>query len=180
MTQDKDDSASKPAAPLPDDAAAVSPERRRFLARVCIGLGAGCGALGVPLVGFTLGPLLGKVPVVWRVVGKVSDFKLGETTNVSLIDASPLPWAGITARSAAWLRRTGDREFIAFSVNCAHLGCPVRWMPGARVFMCPCHGGVYYEDGAVAAGPPPHGLWQYPARVEGDDVQVRADPVPIG
>ena len=46
--------------------------------------------------------------------------------------------------------------------------------------MCPCHGGVYYEDGAVAAGPPPHGCWRYPVRVDGDDVQVRADPVPIG
>ena len=102
------------------------------------------------------------------------------TANVSLVDASPLPWAGITAKSAAWLRRTGDREFVAFSVNCAHLGCPVRWMPGARLFMCPCHGGVYYEDGSVAAGPPPHGLTQYPARAVGDEVLVRADPVPIG
>jgi menaquinol-cytochrome c reductase iron-sulfur subunit len=175
MTRSKEDSAFEPDGVMPP-----SPERRRFLARVCVGLGAGCGALAVPLVGFTLGPLLQKVPVVWRVVGKVADFKLGETTGVSLIDASPLPWAGITAKSAAWLRRTGDRDFIAFSVNCAHLGCPVRWMPSARLFLCPCHGGVYYEDGSVAAGPPPHGLTQYPVRVEGDDVQVRADPVPIG
>jgi menaquinol-cytochrome c reductase iron-sulfur subunit len=160
--------------------APTSPERRRFLARVCVGLGAGCGGLAVPMVGFTLAPLLRKSPVVWRAVGKITDFKIGETTNVSLVDASPLPWAGITAKSAAWLRRTADREFVAFSVNCAHLGCPVRWMPGARLFMCPCHGGVYYEDGSVAAGPPPHGLTQYPARAIGDEVQVRADPVPIG
>ena len=46
--------------------------------------------------------------------------------------------------------------------------------------MCPCHGGVYYEDGSVAAGPPPHALTQYPARVEGDEVEIRADPIPIG
>ncbi len=174
MTQSKDEPPAEPGA------APISPERRRFLARVSVGLGAGCGALGVPFVGFTLAPLLQKAPIVWRAVGKVSDFKVGETTNVSLVDASPLPWAGITAKSAAWLRRTGDKNFVAFSVNCAHLGCPVRWLPGARLFMCPCHGGVYYEDGSVAAGPPPHGLTQYPARVEGDDVQVRADPVPIG
>ena len=158
----------------------TSPERRRFLARVCVGLGAGCGALGVPMVGFTLGPLLQKAPIVWRAVGKLSDFTIGETTNVSLVDSSPLPWAGITAKNAVWLRRTGDKEFVAFAVNCAHLGCPVRWMPGARLFMCPCHGGVYYEDGSVAAGPPPHGLAKFPARVEGDQVLVRADAVPIG
>jgi menaquinol-cytochrome c reductase iron-sulfur subunit len=164
----------------PESGDPVSPERRRFLARASVGLCAGCGALGVPLVGFTLGPLLQKAPIVWRTVGKLADFKIGETTNVSLVDASPLPWAGITAQSAAWLRRSGEREFVAFSVNCAHLGCPVRWIPGARLFMCPCHGGAYYEDGSVAAGPPPHGLTRYPARVEGDEVQVRADPVPIG
>ena len=77
----------------PDGAVPVSPERRRFLARVCVGLGAGCGGLAVPLVGFTLAPLLRKAPVVWRKVGKVDDFKVGETTNVSLVDASPLPSA---------------------------------------------------------------------------------------
>jgi menaquinol-cytochrome c reductase iron-sulfur subunit len=161
-----------------------SPGRRRFLARVCVGLGAGCGGLAVPMVGFVVSPLLRKAPVVWRTVGKVADFKIGETHNVSLVDASPLPWAGITANTAAWLRRTGERDFIAFSVNCAHLGCPVRWLPSANLFLCPCHGGVYYADGSVAAGPPPHGLPRYPARVYAHDgeleVQVRADPVPIG
>lgn len=175
MTEGKDPPTTEQEPP-----AAISPERRRFLARASVGLAAGCGALGVPFVGFVLAPLLRKTPIVWRAVGKLADFKIGETTVVSLTDASPLPWAGITAHSAAWLRRNGEREFVAFAVNCAHLGCPVRWMPGARLFMCPCHGGVYYEDGKVAAGPPRHGLSQYPARVEGDEVQVRADPVPIG
>jgi menaquinol-cytochrome c reductase iron-sulfur subunit len=173
MTEPKDESSEAIEPP-------ISPERRRFLHRASVGLCAGCGALAVPFVGFTLGPLFQKVPIVWRAVGKLTDFKIGETTNVSLVDASPLPWAGVTARSAAWLRRNGEKEFVAFSVNCAHLGCPVRWMPDARLFMCPCHGGVYYADGSVAAGPPPHGLTQYPARVEGDEVQVRADPIPIG
>jgi menaquinol-cytochrome c reductase iron-sulfur subunit len=171
---------SRGEAPPDNPVAPVSAERRRFLARVCVGAGAGCAALVVPAAGFVLSPLLKKPPVTWRTVGKLSDFKLGETTNVSLVDASPLPWAGITSNTAAWLRRIGESEFVAFAVNCAHLGCPVRWMPGANLFMCPCHGGVYYEDGTVAAGPPPHGLHRYPARVEGEEVQVRAEAVPIG
>jgi menaquinol-cytochrome c reductase iron-sulfur subunit len=183
MTRSKDDD---PTARPGDDPGGdepgepAEPDRRRFLARVCIGLGAGCGALAVPMGGFVLSPLLQTAPVVWRTVGKLTDFVIGETKVVSLIDASPLPWAGITANTAAWLRRTGENEFLAFSVNCAHLGCPVRWLPEARMFMCPCHGGVYYEDGSVAAGPPPHGLAQYPARVVDGEVQVRADPVPLG
>ena len=163
-----------------EDIDSVSPERRRFLARVCVGAAAGCAGIAIPSVGFVLAPLAREAPSVWRTVGKIADFKVGETTNVTLVDASPLAWAGITANTAAWLRRTAQSEFVAFSVNCAHLGCPVRWVPGAKLFMCPCHGGVYYEDGSVAAGPPPHGLWRYPARVSGEDVQVLAAPVPIG
>jgi menaquinol-cytochrome c reductase iron-sulfur subunit len=159
----------------------LSPERRRFLARVCAGGTVACaGAIVVPSLGFVLSPLVRKTPEIWRRVGKLADFKVGETTNVTLVDATPLPWAGVTANTAAWLRRTGDLEFVAFSVNCTHLGCPVRWIAGANIFMCPCHGGAYYQDGSVAAGPPPHALWRYPARVQDDEVQVRADPIPIG
>ena len=95
-------------------------------------------------------------------------------------DASPLPWAGVTGKTAAWLRRVSEDKFIAFSIHCAHLGCPVKWLADARLFMCPCHGGVYYEDGNVAAGPPPHALRQYPVRVEGGNVEVHTEPIPIG
>jgi menaquinol-cytochrome c reductase iron-sulfur subunit len=45
--------------------------------------------------------------------------------------------------------------------------------------MCPCHGGVYYEDGSVAAGPPPRGLYQYPVRVNNGQVEIMASPIPI-
>src|SRR5215472_6338696 len=154
--------------------------RRRFLARVSVGLGcAGGVALGVPMVGFVVAPLGREVPRVWRSVGKIRTFKVGETVQVSFTDPSPLPWAGVTANTGAWLRRISEDQFVAFSINCAHLGCPVRWLPDAHLFMCPCHGGVYYEDGSVAAGPPPHPLSQYLVKVEGEDVMIRADPLPL-
>jgi menaquinol-cytochrome c reductase iron-sulfur subunit len=156
--------------------------RRDVLGRVSLAVvTAPALALGVPMVGFVIAPLFRKVPQLWRTVGKLTDFKEGETVAVKFADASSLPWSGVTAETAAWLRRKKDGgEFEAFSVNCAHLGCPVRWLPDARLFMCPCHGGVYYENGDVAAGPPPHGLTKYPVRVLGDDVQIQTGPVPIG
>jgi menaquinol-cytochrome c reductase iron-sulfur subunit len=109
----------------------------------------------------------------------MDSFKIGETTAVQYEDASPLPWAGVTARSAAWLRRESADTFIAFSINCTHLGCPVRWLPKANLFMCPCHGGVYYADGTVAAGPPPKPLPRYLVRVQNGDVQIQTAPIPI-
>ncbi len=159
---------------------ALSPERRAFLSKLSMAL-AGIAALfvAVPVVGFIFGPLIKRTPQGWRNIGRLEDFTVGNTVKVDFRDPSPLAWAGVTAESAAWLRRTGDETFIAFAMNCTHLGCPVRWLPSANLFMCPCHGGVYYNDGTVAAGPPPHPLSRYPVRVVNGVVQIRTSPVPL-
>jgi menaquinol-cytochrome c reductase iron-sulfur subunit len=154
--------------------------RRGFLELLCVGLGAFCSLiLGVPIVGFIVAPLFKRSPVQWIPVGPVDKFVIGKTVNVTLEDPSSFPWSGISARSAAWLRRVSETEFIAFSVNCTHLGCPIRWMEGAELFMCPCHGGVFYKDGSVAAGPPPAPLNRYEVRVTGGKVEIKSAPVPI-
>ncbi len=152
--------------------------RRRFLTRLSIILGSVSAAfVAIPSIGFLLG--LRKSPRVWRTVGKLDDFKIGSTVNVSFEDTSPLPWSGVTAQTAAWLRRENDQQFIAFSTICTHLGCPVRWLADADLFMCPCHGGVFYGDGRVASGPPPKPLNQYPVRVYEGRVQILTSPAPI-
>lgn len=131
------------------------------------------------MVGFVFSPLLEKIAAKWIPAGKLDEFEIGKTVRVPFVDPSPLPWAGITAKSAAWLRRNSAQEFIAFSVNCTHLGCPVRWLPDAELFMCPCHGGVYYKDGSVAAGPPPKPLVRYEVRVVNGQVEIKSAPIPI-
>lgn len=154
--------------------------RRRFLTGLTVGLGAlGTAVVAVPVVGFVLGPLLRKKPEVWRAVGAVESFKLGDTVEVRYDDPSPLPWAGVTAQSGAWLRRNGDQDFEAFSIRCTHLGCPVRWLGEAELFMCPCHGGVFYRDGEVAGGPPPEPLDRLQVRLNNGQVEIRTSGVPI-
>ena len=165
-------------APLPPDADLVS--RREFMSRLSIGLGGACACVvGVPAVGFIVAPLFRKAPDEWRTVGKLNEFEVGKMVNVTFEDPSPLPWAGVTAKAGAWLRRDETEKFTAFSVHCTHLGCPVRCMPDANLFLCPCHGGVYYQDGSVAAGPPPHPLVKYDVRVIAGVVQIKAAPIPI-
>ncbi|MEM7435498.1 MAG: Rieske 2Fe-2S domain-containing protein [Myxococcota bacterium] len=156
------------------------PSRRRMLARLSLALGALSGAiLGIPVVGFVIGPFTKRVKEVWRDVGAIHDFEVGKTVKVQYEDPSPLPWAGVTANTAAWLRRDNQEAFTAFTVNCTHLGCPVRWIDSADLFMCPCHGGVYYNDGTVAGGPPPRPLPRYPVRVHNGLVQIRTSPIPF-
>ncbi len=154
--------------------------RRQFLERFSVLLGGVTTvSLAVPVLGFIFAPLFRRAPSAWRLVGKVDQFKVGETVAVTFQDASPLPWAGVTANTAAWLRRKSEDEFVAFSINCTHLGCPVRWLSQANLFMCPCHGGVYYADGTVAAGPPPRPLTHYAVRVHNGEVELRTGPIRI-
>jgi Rieske Fe-S protein len=63
-------------------------------------------------------------------------------------------------------------------VNCAHLGCPVRWFPQSGLFMCPCHGGAYYQDGSRASGPPERGLFEYEYKLENGSVLIKAGQLP--
>lgn len=162
-----------------DDERVVS--RRRFLSRLSLGLSALAGAVvSVPILAYLLSPLLNPTRNVWRTVGRVDSFKIGETVEVAFEEPSPVAWAGQTALTAAWLRRTDERTFTAFAVNCTHLGCPVNWRAEAQLFLCPCHGGVYYADGQVAGGPPPRGLFQYQVRLQGDEVQILTQPTPVG
>lgn len=154
--------------------------RRQFFNKLGILLSGIAGfVLALPVIGFLISPLLRKIVRDWRDVGNLDQFKIGTTVEVSFEDASPLPWSGITAKTAAWLRRVDETNFVAFSINCTHLGCPVRWLPKADLFMCPCHGGVYYKDGQVAAGPPPKPLTRYPVRIRNSRVEIRTSPLPI-
>lgn len=160
-----------------------SPARRRFLLLMMAGLsGFGASLIAIPFVGGIIAPLLAAPKGVWRAVGKVDSFKVGETVEVTYEDPAPLPWAGVTAKNAVFLRRDTANSFVALTIYCQHLGCGVRWDPSARLFFCPCHGGVYYATGERASGPPPRGL--YPCvyrvtRVRGLDVlEIQAPHFP--
>jgi menaquinol-cytochrome c reductase iron-sulfur subunit len=154
--------------------------RKDFLTRISLSIAAlSAAVMAVPVISALVAPLLESKESLWRTVGHVDDFPVGSTRLISFENADSEPYAGMLAKSAAWLRRSGPGTFTAFAVNCSHLGCPVRWEEGAQLFMCPCHGGVYYRDGTVAAGPPPRRLTEYKVRVRNNEVQLQTAPLPI-
>ena len=138
-------------------------------------------ALAVPIVRFLLSPITrgrGNGYLAWVQLGSVSAFPEGETRLATFRNPLVMPADGKTVDTACWVRRIQGDRFQVFAVNCMHLGCPVRWFPQSGLFMCPCHGGVYYRDGSRASGPPERGLFEYPNKVENGLITIQAGELP--
>ena len=148
-----DAASAKPASH--DDPRIVS--RRWLLFKAAIALNGLVGlVLAVPVLRYLLGAMekrceLQLVGLAWP--GRC----LSRRRNASRVLQESLREFRGTARPttspATCAARAAD-QFQVFAINCAHLGCPVRWFPQSQLFMCPCHGGVYYADGSRASGPP--------------------------
>ena len=137
--------------------------------------------LAVPIVRFLLSSVTrGRAAgyLSWVPLGRVAEFPEGETRLATFRNPYVMPTDGNTVDIACWVRRIGGEEFQVFAVNCAHLGCPVRWFPQSKLFMCPCHGGAYYQDGSRASGPPERGLFEYSYKVENGLVTIQAGELP--
>jgi menaquinol-cytochrome c reductase iron-sulfur subunit len=173
MAEDHEHDPLPPAVPPPVT-------RRRFLFSLGIGLNLIAASLvGIPILGYIASALFRrKAQQAWISLGELSHFPKGETRLATYRNPFTTPWDGETANIPCWVRRLVDGDFQVFAINCAHLGCPVRWFPGAGLFMCPCHGGVYYEDGSVASGPPPRGLYEYEIRTRNGELEVRGGQTP--
>src|ERR1700694_1897454 len=138
-------------------------------------------ALAVPVVRFLLSSVTrGRANryLEWVSLGSVGQFPEGETRLATFRNPYVTPTDGKTADTACWVRRISGEQFQVFAINCAHLGCPVRWFPQSGLFMCPCHGGAYYSDGSRASGPPERGLFEYRYTVEQGNLLVHAGQMP--
>ncbi len=155
--------------------------RRIFLFQLAVGLNAAVGAvLAVPLLGYVLAPMFRKNGSynAWVPIAKVDAMPVGATRLLQFLNPTRTPTDGETDKIPVWARRITPTQYEVFAINCAHLGCPVRWFEQSQLFLCPCHGGAYYSTGEVAAGPPPRGLYKYAVRVEGDTVLIHAGELP--
>lgn len=158
--------------------------RRRLLGffSVVVG-GLAAMAAGIPILGFLLAPVRGVRREDWIDLCAIDEVAVGQTRLVTYQNPVQRPWDGMTARVAAYVRNLGkdddgQQQFTVLAVNCAHLGCPVSWFEGAGLFMCPCHGGVYYADGAHASGPPPRGLFHYEWKIDKGRLLVKGGHLP--
>ncbi|HVU88719.1 MAG TPA: Rieske 2Fe-2S domain-containing protein [Pirellulales bacterium] len=143
--------------------------------------GIAAAAAGIPILQY----FFSEKPkeTIWVPLGLAKDFREGETRQVTFDNPLRQPWDGIVAHTGVFVRNEGvdgqgKPRFLILAANCAHLGCPVSWFPQSGLFMCPCHGGVYYANGARASGPPPRGLFHCVWRIEDERLEIQAPHYP--
>jgi menaquinol-cytochrome c reductase iron-sulfur subunit len=157
-----------------------NPSRRDWLLKAGVALNVIAGAaLAIPLIGFVFSSFVQKKdPRDWISLGALDHFPEKTTRIATYRNPYTRPWDGETAEIPCWVRRISGNQFQVFAINCTHLGCPVRWFQESGLFLCPCHGGAYLEDGSRAAGPPPRGLFQYAYKVEKGILWVKGGQMP--
>jgi len=154
--------------------------RRRFMSAVTNGAGGvAAAAFTLPVLGFALGPIFSREPFSWQTIGAPGDFPDNTyvTRTVTIVQG-----IGEAGNTIAYVRKRNpaiDNEpedqynrYIALSSRCMHLGCPVRFVPAASRFICPCHGGVYDFRGKVAGGPPVRPLDRFYTREYAGYIQI--------
>ncbi len=164
------------------DLAGAPESRRRFFASLLACASAGAAAL--------LGPALARLgiaPLLFRSDPRGAGIDIGRASDFSATSSGASGprevvfqervldgyMDRILERRLALVRDGGAASGLsALSTTCTHLGCGVSWSDEKKAFLCPCHGGVYAEDGTVLAGPPPRPLEKLVVYVDGGRLRV--------
>ena len=164
--------------PNPNDPRLVS--RRWLLFKASIALNGIVGVvLAVPILRYFFAPWRKDSSFnSWVSLGPATEFPTAQTRLAFYKNPSVNSWDGQTDNVACYVRSESANQFSVFAINCAHLGCPVRWFPQSQLFMCPCHGGVYYADGSRASGPPERGLFTYNWKIASGELLIDAGQMP--
>jgi menaquinol-cytochrome c reductase iron-sulfur subunit len=155
--------------------------RRRFMTLSAHSAGAvATAAITIPVLGFAVGPIFRRLPVMWQPVGRADGFP--HDTYVTAVIRLTDEAIGEANKSTVFVRRRDPKvdtepidrfsHFIAISSRCAHVGCPVAYFDASRSFVCPCHGGVYDFRGKVSGGPPVRPLDHFYTRMRNGQVEV--------
>ena len=143
---------------------ADDPDRRGFLKVATCALGGGLGiALAAPALRLVIDPVSQTTvttPTEPIDLGPVDRFRSSDQPIKVEVLAPLLKDAWTTARDvvlgAAWIQQQ-NKQLVAYSAVCPHLGCGIGFEAGA--YVCPCHDSKFaVGTGARLSGPSKRGL----------------------
>ena len=108
------------------------------------------------------------------------DLKIGTPQEVSFQRTRVDGWRTLNEKVIAWVVRTGNRQVVAYSPQCTHLGCAYHWEAQQNQFVCPCHDSRFSIDGKVLQGPAPRPLDRFAVRLDGDKLLIGSQIHKVG
>ena len=149
--------------------ASSTSNRRSFLGGLLAAGSAAVGALlAVPLVRFTLHPVLARTTEKsWSDVGNINEFQNIDGPVKKLVTIEQRDgWRKTITEKPVYVTKDSKGELIVLSAVCTHLGCTVPWVEKDKKFVCPCHLGMFSADGRLLGGPPPRDMDRLETKVE--------------
>lgn len=113
-------------------------------------------------------------------VADIGDLPLGAPREVVYYRTRVDGWKRTREKTTAWVVKTAEKQAVAFSPTCPHLGCIYHWEDDrsdaqgqpAPSFVCPCHASSFSSQGEVLGGPAPRPLDRYVTKIEGNMLLV--------
>ncbi len=148
--------------------------RRTFLSRLTVAIGGLiAAAFGVPAVSYIVSPALKPAAAEqWLRLGSIAKVEVGTPTLFKTKLVRQTGWISSEVEVSAYVLTENGRDYVAMSNICTHLGCRVRWVAERGRFYCPCHAGVFDQQGNVVSGPPPRALDRYAVKVEDGQLYI--------
>lgn len=148
--------------------------RRDLMKAAIFTIGGLIGAsIGLPAIGYIVGPALKQAADSWVRLGSISKVELNDPTLFKTTVETQTGWIDTQEEVSAYILTENGKDFVAISNICTHLGCRVRWISEEGKFFCPCHNGVFARDGSVISGPPPRPLDRFETKVEDGTLYIK-------
>jgi len=153
--------------------------KRRTMAGLLVAAGSAvvAGAVGLPTLIAGLSPVWQPKQATWRPLGRLNRFAIGKVTPAAVV-IDRRQWPKPAGEQAVFVWRPNDGEIIVYSRSCTDLGCPLEYEPGSGCFLCPCHGGIFAQDGRRLAGPPQSPLLRYANRIQDGVLEIDIASLP--
>jgi menaquinol-cytochrome c reductase iron-sulfur subunit len=136
------------------------------------------GIVGIPALLTGLSPALqSRRRETWRPVGRLDEFPIG-AVHQGVIPADRDVWPRSFGQQAVFVWRRSEANLVVFSRSCTDLGCPLDYDRGSACFFCPCHGGIFAQDGERMAGPPNGPMHRYVHRIRAEVLEIDVSSIP--
>jgi menaquinol-cytochrome c reductase iron-sulfur subunit len=147
--------------------------RRSFYSALLSGVSSLIGfGMGVPAAAYLLVTGGSKKRGRFVEAANLTQLQVGKPQEVTFNRDRVDGWRTFKEKVVAWVVRTDDKNVIAYSPQCTHLGCAYHWDQSDNQFVCPCHESRFSIDGQVMGGPASRPLDRYVTRVEDDKLMI--------